>query len=106
MNKKTILIGLGVLAVAGIGYYMWKKKSEKTSEITAGGTQEGGVKTCVTTCESTPTNPNQAPTVYAGACPPVLANQPYAGYKTVTRCGGAERVVKSPIVIRHAAYFD
>jgi hypothetical protein len=28
MNKKTILIGLGVLAVAGIGYYMWKKKSD------------------------------------------------------------------------------
>jgi hypothetical protein len=31
MNKKTILISLGVLAVAGIGYYMWKKKSETTS---------------------------------------------------------------------------
>jgi hypothetical protein len=31
MNKKTILIGLGVLAVAGIGYYMWKKKSENNS---------------------------------------------------------------------------
>jgi hypothetical protein len=31
MNKKTMLIGLGVLAVAGIGYYMWKKKSETTS---------------------------------------------------------------------------
>ena len=31
MNKKTILIGLGVLAVAGIGYYMWKKKNETTS---------------------------------------------------------------------------
>lgn len=31
MNKKTILIGLGVLAVAGIGYYMWKKKSETKS---------------------------------------------------------------------------
>ena len=30
MNKKTILIGLGVLAVAGIGYYMWKKKNENT----------------------------------------------------------------------------
>jgi hypothetical protein len=28
MNKKTMLIGLGVLAVAGIGYYMWKKKNE------------------------------------------------------------------------------
>jgi hypothetical protein len=31
MNKKTMLIGLGVLAVAGIGYYMWKKKSETKS---------------------------------------------------------------------------
>jgi hypothetical protein len=31
MNKKTMLIGLGVLAVVGIGYYMWKKKSETTS---------------------------------------------------------------------------
>jgi hypothetical protein len=31
MNKKTMLIGLGVLAVAGIGYYMWKKKNETTS---------------------------------------------------------------------------
>jgi hypothetical protein len=31
MKNKNLLIGLGVLAVAGIGYYMWKKKSEKTS---------------------------------------------------------------------------
>jgi hypothetical protein len=31
MKNKTIFIGLGVLAVAGIGYYMWKKKSETTS---------------------------------------------------------------------------
>jgi LPXTG-motif cell wall-anchored protein len=29
MNNKTMLIGLGVLAVAGIGYYMWKKKQEE-----------------------------------------------------------------------------
>ena len=32
MNKKTMLIGLGVLAVAGIGYYMWKKKSETSAD--------------------------------------------------------------------------
>ena len=32
MNKKTMLIGLAVLAVAGIGYYMWKKKNETTSD--------------------------------------------------------------------------
>ena len=33
MNKKTILIGLGVLAFAGagIGYYMWKKKNENST---------------------------------------------------------------------------
>jgi hypothetical protein len=31
MNKKTMLISLGALAVAGIGYYMWKKKNETTS---------------------------------------------------------------------------
>jgi hypothetical protein len=32
MNKKTMLIGLGVLAVAGIGYYMWKKKQGQGEE--------------------------------------------------------------------------
>ena len=36
MNKKTILIGLGVLAVAGIGYYMWKKKNKTTSAAANG----------------------------------------------------------------------
>jgi hypothetical protein len=36
MNKKTMLIGLGVLAVAGIGYYMWKKKNETTSAAANG----------------------------------------------------------------------
>jgi hypothetical protein len=98
MNKK-VLIGLGVLTVAGIGYYMWKKNSEKTSSITAGGEAESKVKrNCVTTCESTPRNPNQSPTVYDGACPSSLANQPYGGYKTVTRCnGGAETRVKVPV---------
>jgi LPXTG-motif cell wall-anchored protein len=30
MNKK-VLIGLGVLAVAGIGYYMWKKNKDEES---------------------------------------------------------------------------
>jgi hypothetical protein len=43
MNKKTMLIGLGVLAVAGIGYYMWKKKNETTSG--ASGSKVGGKKT-------------------------------------------------------------
>ena len=31
MKNKNLIIGLGVLAVAGIGYYMWKKKSETKS---------------------------------------------------------------------------
>jgi hypothetical protein len=31
MKNKNLLIGLGILAVAGIGYYMWKKKSETSS---------------------------------------------------------------------------
>lgn len=30
MNKK-VLIGLGVLGVAGIAYYMWKKKQDESS---------------------------------------------------------------------------
>ena len=33
MKNKKLLIGLGVLAVAGIGYYMWMKKSEKKSGV-------------------------------------------------------------------------
>ena len=36
MNKKAIFIGLGVLAVAGIGYYMWKKKNETTTSKFSG----------------------------------------------------------------------
>jgi hypothetical protein len=44
MNKKTMLIGLGVLAVAGIGYYMWKKKNETTSSA------EGEEYSCAVRC--------------------------------------------------------
>jgi len=36
MNKKTILIGLGVLAVAGIGYYMWNKNQSTTTSKFSG----------------------------------------------------------------------
>jgi hypothetical protein len=60
MNKKVI-IGLGILAVAGIGYYMWKNKKSTKSRISSnstppsemGATQEaeynvtGGTKTTV-----------------------------------------------------------
>jgi hypothetical protein len=98
MENRKLYIGLGVLAVAGIGYYMWKKNNEisteeksesKTSEVQGG----GEVQPCVTTCESTPNAGNPNVTVYAGECPPVLANQPTAGYKTITRCGGVTRSV-------------
>ncbi len=30
MKNKKLYIGLGVLAVAGIGYYMWFKRKDKT----------------------------------------------------------------------------
>ena len=29
MENKKLYIGLGILAVAGIGYYMWKKHEDK-----------------------------------------------------------------------------
>ncbi len=38
MENKKLYIGLGVLAFAGIGYYMWKKKQsieEQKSNITS-----------------------------------------------------------------------
>ena len=51
MDKKTIYIGLGILAVAGIAYFLMKKKPETTSgvngeeeEVTSGikdGTRSG-----------------------------------------------------------------
>jgi hypothetical protein len=34
MENKKVIIGLGVLAIAGIGYYMWKKnKTENNSNV-------------------------------------------------------------------------
>ena len=50
MNKKTILIGLGVLAVAGIGYYMWKKKSETKSGACGCSGADGEEYSCATKC--------------------------------------------------------
>jgi hypothetical protein len=36
MENKKLYIGLGILAVAGIGYYMWKKnKTEEKSNFTS-----------------------------------------------------------------------
>lgn len=63
MENKKMYIGLGILAVAGIGYYMWKNKKSTKSRISSnstppsemGATQEaeeesnvtGGTKTTV-----------------------------------------------------------
>lgn len=33
MNKK-LLIGLGVVAAAGVGYYLWKRKKDSETETT------------------------------------------------------------------------
>ena len=36
MENKKLYIGLGVLAIAGIGYYIWKKnKPENKSNVTS-----------------------------------------------------------------------
>jgi hypothetical protein len=35
MNKKTVITGLAVLALAGAGYAIWKKKSESNEEGTS-----------------------------------------------------------------------
>jgi hypothetical protein len=32
MDKKKILIGLGVLAAVGIGYYLWSKRKKPVTE--------------------------------------------------------------------------
>lgn len=40
MNNKNLYIGLGVLAVAGIGFYMWKKKQGESSETETAGVSE------------------------------------------------------------------
>ena len=33
MKNKKLIIGLGILAVAGIGYYMWKNKKSAKSRV-------------------------------------------------------------------------
>ena len=41
MKNKNLYIGLGVLAVAGVAFYMWKKKQGESSETeTAGASEE------------------------------------------------------------------
>ena len=45
-----MLIGLGVLAVAGIGYYMWKKKNETTSGACGCSGADGEEYSCAVKC--------------------------------------------------------
>jgi hypothetical protein len=97
MVNKKVIIGLGVLAVAGIGYYMWtKNKPENKSEFLGFKTKKretnsnptnvvlGGTPVCVTTCEYT-NKSNGSVSVWAGGCNPTKANQ---GWTTITRCSG------------------
>ncbi|MBK7363003.1 MAG: hypothetical protein IPJ01_11965 [Micavibrio sp.] len=67
MKNKNLYIGLGVLAVAGIGFYMWKKKQGESSETenkVAGKTE--------TTPETT--TPETKPEVKANAVANVASN--------------------------------
>ena len=80
MNKKYILIGVGILAVAGIGFYFWNKSKNATnSEVAEGGTEGNGETSAdSTTKSSTPTStssstPSATPTSTPSATPkPVL----------------------------------
>lgn len=49
MNKKQIYIGLGILAVAGLGIYLYKKNKEekKSGFIKAGPIRSTQGKSCV-----------------------------------------------------------
>ena len=77
-----MLIGLGVLAVAGIGYYMWKKKNETTSGADGYSSVISGDKCSCTSCERT--DPfNGSVSVYNGrACNSPQANN---GWITITQ---------------------
>ena len=44
MDKKYILIGVGILAVAGIGFYFWNKSKNATDSGGAEGGAEGGTE--------------------------------------------------------------
>ena len=57
MDKKKILIIVGVVAVVGIGYYLWNK-SKKTAEIGA----EGNIQAPADSTTKTADAPADAPT--------------------------------------------
>jgi hypothetical protein len=97
MNKKTMLIGLGVLAVAGIGYYMWKKKNETTSGAcgcsSADGEEEETNSGCECGCEETTSNAKGDTWAWGGTggCPygyTKITSGPDAGW-CVKKGGGA-----------------
>jgi hypothetical protein len=46
MDKKKILIGLGILAAVGIGYYLWNKRKKPTTkkEVNGAETDETAIK--------------------------------------------------------------
>jgi hypothetical protein len=60
MENKKLYIGLGVLALAGIGYYIWKKNEEKeksklsSDDMKSNVTAIGGQKKCK--CEGVKSN--------------------------------------------------
>jgi hypothetical protein len=64
MDKKKVLIGLGVLAAAGIGFYFWNK-SKKPAEVGATdntrGAVTGGVESATTTSADDTTNTDNVP---------------------------------------------
>ena len=46
MDKKKILIGLGILAAVGIGYYLWNKRKKSTTkkEVNGASTDKSKIK--------------------------------------------------------------
>jgi hypothetical protein len=64
MDKKKILIGLGILAAAGIGFYFWNK-SKKPAEVGATdntrGAATGGVEGATRTSADDTTNTDNVP---------------------------------------------
>jgi hypothetical protein len=98
MNKK-ILIGLGVLAVAGIGYYMWKKKSETKSSACGCSGADGE---CDDYSNAVAAKPKRKLKEGFSWCCAEYGNdnkcRMWEQRPQGSRCGGAERVASTPIV--------
>jgi len=54
MDKKYILIGVGILAVAGIGFYFWNKSKNATDSGGAEGGAEAPADSTTKSAEATP----------------------------------------------------